>query len=249
MSEKTPAPAPASRESAARGTHEEVFRLLRAHCAQGRVLDLPCGSGAFTRRLLEAGYEAVAGDLEQHPGLPGVPFQTANMNLPLPFPDAYFDAVVSIEGIEHIERPFDFVRECRRILKPGGVLLLSTPNISSLRSRWRWLLTGFHNKCKYPLDETNPQPRHHISMLSYPELRYMLHTRGFRIEQVAANRVKGASWIYLPWAPVAALSARLALRRGARSEAHARVIAETRVEMHTRAVLFGETLIIAARAV
>jgi len=248
MPDATPADTPQSRESAAPGTHQQVFDALRAHCAQGRVLDLPCGSGAFTRRLVEAGYEAEAGDLAPHPALPEVPFHEANMNLPLPFADAHFDAVVSIEGIEHIERPFDFVRECRRILKPGGVFLLSTPNVSSLRSRWRWFLTGFHNKCACPLDETLPQPRHHISMRSYPELRYMLHTNGFRIEQAAANRVKPAGWLYLPFVPLSFAVSRLAFRRGVRGKAHARVIAETHAAMHTRAVLLGETLILVARA-
>jgi 2-polyprenyl-3-methyl-5-hydroxy-6-metoxy-1,4-benzoquinol methylase len=47
-----------------------------------------------------------------------------------------FDAVVSIDGIEHIERPFDFIRECRRMIRKDGVLIISTPNLTALRSRW-----------------------------------------------------------------------------------------------------------------
>lgn len=235
-----------SREAASKGAHQRVFDLLRARLDGGRVLDLPCGSGAFTHRLIDAGYDVVGGDVVQHPAVPAECFRAANMNERLPFDDAYFDAVVSIEGIEHIERPFDFVRECRRVLRPGGVFLLTTPNISSLRSRWRWFLTGFHNKCKYPLDETHPEPRHHISMLSYPALRYMLHTNGLQIETVATNRIKGASWLYLPWAPVQWAAGALVLPRGGKSPEHHRVIRESRAHLNSTALEFGETLIVVA---
>jgi SAM-dependent methyltransferase len=47
---------------------------------------------------------------------------------PIPFPDAEFDAVVTFETIEHIEDDAVYVAEIWRVLKPGGVLLLSTPN-------------------------------------------------------------------------------------------------------------------------
>ncbi|MEX2016827.1 MAG: methyltransferase domain-containing protein [Candidatus Hydrogenedentales bacterium] len=236
-----------SREAASKGAHQRVFELLRAHVPEGRVLDLPCGSGAFTRRLLEAGYEATGGDVVSHPAVPQEHFRIANMNEKLPFGDASFDAVVSIEGIEHIERPFDFVRECRRVLRSGGTLLITTPNISSLRSRWRWFLTGFHNKCKYPLDETQPEPRHHINMLSYPALRYMLHTNRFHIETVATNRIKAASWLYLPWTPIQWAAGAFLLPRGGKTAEHQRVIGESRRHLKSAAVQFGETLITVAR--
>lgn len=236
-----------SRESAPAHTHEEVFRLVSSAAAGSRILDIPAGSGAFTKRLQAAGYDVVASDIVAHPAVPSSLFRQADMNLPLPFADASFDVVVSIEGLEHIQRPFDFVRECRRVLRPDGFLVLSTPNISSLRSRWRWFLTGFHNKCKYPLDETHPQPRHHINMRSYPELRYMFHTSGFRIECVRTNRIKLVNWFYLPWLPLAFGQTHLAMRRAARTQEHRRVVGETIAQMFSRSILFGETLIVLAR--
>ncbi len=236
-----------SRESAPAFTHDEVFRLISLASPGARILDIPAGSGAFTNRLQAAGYDVIASDIVAHPAVPPSRFRQADMNLPLPFDDASFDAVASIEGLEHIQRPFDFIRECRRILRSDGFLVLSTPNVSSLRSRWRWFLTGFHNKCKYPLDETFPQPRHHINMRSYPELRYMFHTSGFRIECVRTNRIKPVNWLYLPWVPPAYAITRLAMRRAARTSEHRRVVGETIGQMFSRAVLFGETLIVVAR--
>lgn len=238
-----------SKESASRGAHDAVWHQLTQALASGRVLDIPCGSGAFTHRLRDADYDVVSADIAPHEAVPEEAFRQANMNERLPFNDGEFDAVVSIEGIEHIERPFDFIRECRRVLKPGGVFIITTPNISSLRSRWRWFLTGFHNKCKYPLDETNPQPRHHITMLSYPQLRYMLHTSDLEIARIATNRVKAISWLYLPWLPVQRLLHSLLMRRGVRGDEHARVMREVSTHMADPALLFGETMIVVAKAV
>lgn len=237
-----------SRESAASNTHQKVFALLAQAHGAGKVLDIPCGSGAFLRRLVEGGYDAHGADLEPHPALPeNAGFASADMNEPLPYEDASFDAVVSIEGIEHIQRPFDFVRECHRILKPEGLLILTTPNISSLRSRWRWFLTGFHNKGKLPLDEEHPEPRHHINLLSYPQLRYMLHTSGFRIVTQRSNRIKPISWVYLPCWPLCRLVNSLLCRKGAKNARQRALFAEITRNLYATDVAFGESLILVAR--
>jgi SAM-dependent methyltransferase len=91
------------------------------------------------------------------------------MTKTLPMPDDSCDALVCIDGIEHINEQFAFVREVNRILKRGGEFIISTPNISSIRSRWKWFMTGHHHKCNSPLNENNPSPLHHIGMISFPE--------------------------------------------------------------------------------
>ena len=238
----------AVRESATRGTHDRVFEALQARVETGWVLDVPCGSGAFLRRLDGGRLRAVGGDLAAHEALKGRPAVVMDMDAPLPFAASSISAVVSIDGIEHIRRPFDFVAECRRVLAPGGVLLLSTPNISSARSRWRWMLTGFHNKAKCPLDEERPALRHHINLLSFPALRYMLHSQGFRIEAVETNRVKAASWLYAPWRPVQWLASRRVFAREGKDGRHRRMCAEVLRQMLSKPVFYGETLILVARA-
>lgn len=235
------------RELTSRNTHAVVARLLAAEPTCRRVLDLPCGEGAFLERLEDMGLDGHGADLVNQLRTPDVPFTVVDMNAALPYGGASFDAVVCIDGIEHLERPFDFVRECRRIVRPGGVLIVSTPNISALRSRWRWLLTGFHNKQKVPLNERDPTPWHHVGLLAFPQLRYLLHRHGFRITAIATNRIKPVSWLYLPLWPLSALATRGALRRWERDLHQRRRNAEIRRQMFSLAVLFGETTIVKAQ--
>jgi SAM-dependent methyltransferase len=212
------------------------------------VLDIPCGEGALWARLQAAGVEVHGADLVPPPSpLPGVPFVRADMNERLPFPDGAFDALACVDGIEHLERPFDFVRECRRVIRPGGTLVVSTPNISALRSRWRWLLTGFHNKGKTPLDETAANPWHHVNLMAFPALRYLLQREGFRIMAVATNRVKAVSWLYLPLWPVAAVATAAAFWRWERDPAQRGRNAEIRRQLLSVPVAFGETLVVKAQ--
>lgn len=235
------------KENTSMNTHAVVATLLYERFQPGAaILDLPCGEGAFTQRIMQRGFKVCAGDLVPRISVPGAEFRQCDMNKPLPFADDAFDAVVCIDGIEHIERPFDFIRECARVIKDDGALIVSTPNTSALRSRWRWLLTGFHNKGKSPLNEGAPDAWHHIRLLSFPDLRYMLHTNGFRIETVRCNRMKLISWLYAPLVPLcAAVTATVFRREEKDAEQRARNRDILR-QLFSQAVLFGETLIVRA---
>ena len=237
------------RERTSRHTHATVAELLLGLPGCRTVLDIPCGEGALCVRLRALGLDVHGADLEARPALPGIPFAQTDMNGRLPFDEGTFDAVACVDGIEHLERPFDFVRECRRVIRPGGALVLSTPNISALRSRWRWLLSGFHNKGKVPLDETAPSPWHHVNLLSFPALRYLLHRHGFRITAIETNRVKVVSWLYLPVWPVAAVVTAAALWRWERDPEQRRRNVEIRRQLLSVPVAFGETLIVLAQRV
>jgi len=243
----TDSPQPTLTENTSKNTHNVVADLLLKDETIQHILDIPAGEGAFAQRCLSAGRSVVASDCENLCKIPGVPFEQGNMNEPLPFTDDAFDAVVCIDGIEHIERPFDFILESRRVVRPGGAIVLSTPNISSLRSRWRWLTTGFHYKCQLPLDETAPNPLHHINMLSFPELRYMLHRSDFEISAITANRSKAVSYLYAPLAPISYLLTRWTLR-SEENPGQRRRNKEILRQLYCPDLLFGETAIIMARS-
>jgi SAM-dependent methyltransferase len=61
----------------------------------------------------------------------------------LPYDNNRFDAVVSIEVIEHVEDQFAFLRELARITRPGGIVIVTTPNTLNVNSRLRTLTSGF----------------------------------------------------------------------------------------------------------
>ena len=107
-----------------------------------RVLDLGCRSGALTRHFLDGnevfGLDVDAAALAKAAEL-GIEPVEANVEEPLPFEDASFDAVVAGELFEHLQFPDALVAEIRRVLRPGGVLVGSVPNAFRVQSRLRFL--------------------------------------------------------------------------------------------------------------
>jgi SAM-dependent methyltransferase len=240
------APEPAFADAAALQTHRVVYGLLRARVKMGCVLDAPCGSGAFARLLLDSGvYRVAALDRERRPGVPDMDFRAGDLNDRLPFPSDSFDAVVSIGGVEHLSQPCHFIHECNRVLRPGGVLIVTAPNISSLRSRWRWFATGFHNKSGYPLEEqaSSPEP---MRLLSFPELRYLLHSSGFQIQRISTNRSRAVDWLYGTLVPLQLSMSLFSFWRAAKTEEQRRQTGEILRQMMSVPILFGENMIVVA---
>ncbi|MBP1202287.1 SAM-dependent methyltransferase [Duganella sp. 1411] len=120
------------------GLHEFAFEQFRRHAAPGAgVLELAAGSGAMSRRLADAGYRVTATDyVRENFRLHGaIPFFTCDLNQN--FSDgraASEDHICALEIIEHLENPRHFARQCFQVLKPGGTLLLSTPNLDTAAS-------------------------------------------------------------------------------------------------------------------
>lgn len=111
-----------------------------------RVLDLGSGNGRFIEGIADSGSSIVAADTEDF--LSDAARQCAerfisiDINEHLPFPDQSFDAVAAWNVIEHAENPYRAAREVARVLRPGGIFLLSVPNIWNLRNRLYFLRTG-----------------------------------------------------------------------------------------------------------
>jgi ubiquinone/menaquinone biosynthesis C-methylase UbiE len=124
-----------------RAMHGHALRALESLPAGARVLDAGCGTGGFLARLREArpeaelyGVEFAEGAAARAAAKAGAHIVCGTVNA-LPFPDTCFDAVTSLDVICHAGvEPSEALAEFRRVLRPGGLLVLNLPGHEWLKS-------------------------------------------------------------------------------------------------------------------
>jgi 2-polyprenyl-3-methyl-5-hydroxy-6-metoxy-1,4-benzoquinol methylase len=165
--------------------------LLTARGAGGVLLDAGCGTGDLWR-LVSPGFTSCTGvDAVRYPGLPDdVQFLPANLDGRLPLDDASVDTAAAIEVIEHLENPRAFVRELVRVTRPGGWIVLTTPNQLSVLS-----LLCLATKGSFAAFQDGDYPAHRTALLEI-DLRRIAAECG--LEDVA---VAYTEWGRLPLTP------------------------------------------------
>ena len=126
--------------------HLALLTKARELGLSGDVLDFGAGTGELTARLAASGLTLRLTAIDLLPpavvNSQAVTWLQADLNGLVPLPAHSFDAIVSAEVIEHLENPRATFREFHRLLRPGGYLLLTTPNQESLRSLASLALRG-----------------------------------------------------------------------------------------------------------
>ena len=133
---------------------EKVVNLFTT-LPKGKVLDLGCGDGNYSKRLKDLGFDVIAGDIDvaRFKYKNEIEFKHCDITKEIPFPANHFDYVLFLEVIEHLRNPYQVMPEINRIIKNNGSLIISTPNIVSLKSRFRFLFEASYEYFREaPLD-------------------------------------------------------------------------------------------------
>ena len=229
-------------------THRKVLAIFSAFPERGPLLEIPAGEGALAWQLHKLGYSVTAGDIDPaFCKVRVIPSIHLDLNRKFPIEDEKFGYVSCIEGIEHLQDHFQFVRECHRVLKPGGRLVLSTPNILNLASRLKFLMSGFYSLVPRPINEFSVIPVFdHIHPLTYYQLRYMMHTQGFEIERVETDLLRRSAAALIFLRPLIQLYMIRTMRKESDPQQR-QANREIRRIMGSPRLLLGRTLIVVAR--
>lgn len=157
--------------------HVGTLRRLQHYApAHGRLLDAGCAIGLFLAAAQMDSWSVTGSELSNFAaeyahrefGFPVISGNIENLDLP----SASFDAVTLWETIEHVQSPLAAMRKVASLIRPGGVLALSTPNIASLsyrllRDQW-WVVA----------------PQEHIYYFAPKTMRRLLQQTGFDVKEL-----------------------------------------------------------------
>ena len=166
------------------GSSHDVITGMLAGLPGSRVLDLGCSGGLFAAHARAAGHEVTGVDCLEIPGVRERTdhFVQASLEDGIPAEAGEgFDVVVAADVIEHLSRPGEVLADMRRVLRPGGQVLLSVPNFAHWYPRLRVAAGLFGYDRRGILDET------HLRFFTRRTLRRLVRATGFDILEEQAT--------------------------------------------------------------
>jgi 2-polyprenyl-3-methyl-5-hydroxy-6-metoxy-1,4-benzoquinol methylase len=192
--------------------HEGAFAILRKVARNGaRVIDVGSGQGAFAARLRDEGFQVTAVDKDPSDfKATGIEFVEIDFDRPDQVNafkrdhSTLYDIAVGMEVIEHVENPWEYCRFLLSLVKPGGLVLLTTPNAESALSRIELLCTGTFSHFG-PSDVIQSG---HINPLTFHELH--LIADGVGAETLVATAICPLPWLIISRRPLVVLRSLMA---------------------------------------
>lgn len=226
-------------------------------------LEFGCGDGFILEALLRDGVKAARGTTYKKVGTdyirtrdypelvaPNVDYGI-DLNNPVPYPDATFDVVYSTEVIEHVEGHRNFLTEMCRVLKPGGHLVITGPNVSRVMSRVHFALTGIHLRKReaIPFDQpASAMEEYHHRPPDFQMVHWLLWVSKVRIVKTFDTEVFGISKLGVLIKPFASVLIKRFQSRYDRSDAENQAgRADFRKWLLSNPVLMSEQIGIVAR--
>lgn len=160
-------------EKIIRSLRKVRLKAIQKFCKKGRLLDVGCGGGQFLAMMQEAGWKGVGIEVNeamasQARKIPGLEIYGGTLEEARLAPES-FDVVTLYHVLEHIPEPIAIFKECFRLLKPGGLLVVAVPNWASWQSR-------FAREDWFHLDIP-----HHLHHFSTNNLNRLFKENGFQV--------------------------------------------------------------------
>jgi ubiquinone/menaquinone biosynthesis C-methylase UbiE len=162
-------------------SHQHTKVALKWIGSGRRVLDLGCHKGDISSAIRDAGNTVTGVDFEALTTMAKEKYNldvvAHDLNKPLPFKDGEFDTVVAISILDYLPADLAFIRECYRVLEPGGMLVVMAPNAVSLFNRL-YTLSG-----RVGRNFSDQDGYHTLNYYTLKGLSTLLKTAGFNIAE------------------------------------------------------------------
>jgi SAM-dependent methyltransferase len=169
--------------------------LAPASRADSLALDLSAGDGLSTQMLRQRGWRVIP--TERKVSRPG--WVAADLVRDLPFRSESFDLVLLLEVIEHLPDIPHSLREIARVLKPGGIAIVTTPNRLNVVSRVHYLLTGFYRGRRAPLPHRyRVEDGRNWHVMGLNDFHWMARGYGLNLVALGKSRRKLRAYVFLP---------------------------------------------------